>query len=127
MSKQSDQAKTRKIQAWKRGRAAETIACFYLRLTGHHILGRNVKTPFGEIDVIARRGAIVCFVEVKARHTVADAARAIALRQQGRIARASQYVLATRPALATCRCRYDVALFSSAWRFRYLRDAWRPD
>ena len=55
--------------AEKRGRGAETLACWYLRLRGWRILARRARVPGGEVDIVARRGKIVAFVEVKARAT----------------------------------------------------------
>jgi len=54
-------------QAEKRGRGAETIACWYLRLRGWRILARRARVPGGEVDVVAKRGRTLAFVEVKAR------------------------------------------------------------
>jgi putative endonuclease len=53
--------------AERRGRGAETLACWYLRLKGWRILARRARVPGGEVDVIARRGRTLAFVEVKAR------------------------------------------------------------
>lgn len=53
--------------AEKRGRSAETMACWYLRLRGWRILARRVRVPGGEVDIVARRGRTVAFIEVKAR------------------------------------------------------------
>ncbi len=53
--------------AEKRGRGAETLACWYLRLRGWRILARRARVPGGEVDVVARRGSTLAFVEVKAR------------------------------------------------------------
>ena len=55
--------------AEKRGRAAETVAAWWLRLRGWRILARRVRTPVGEVDLIARRRRTLAFVEVKARAT----------------------------------------------------------
>ena len=60
-----------------RGRAAETIACWFLRLRGWHILARRARVPGGEVDIVARRRSIIAFVEVKARATEDSAAMAI--------------------------------------------------
>ena len=56
-------------QAEKGGRRAESIAAFWLRLKGWRILARRVRTPVGEVDLVARRGRTLAFVEVKARAT----------------------------------------------------------
>ena len=63
--------------AEQRGRTAETIACWYLRLRGWHILARRARVPGGEVDIIARRGRMVAFVEVKARADAQTAAFAL--------------------------------------------------
>jgi len=55
--------------AEKRGRWAETLACWYLRLRGWRILARRARVPGGEVDIVARRGRTLAFVEVKARST----------------------------------------------------------
>ena len=51
----------------ERGRAAEAAAAALLEAHGYRIVGRNVRLPGGEIDIIAREGDTVVFVEVKAR------------------------------------------------------------
>ena len=56
-----------------RGRKAESLAAWWLRLKGWRILARRTRVPGGEVDLIAKRGRIVAFVEVKLRST-ADAA-----------------------------------------------------
>jgi putative endonuclease len=53
--------------AERRGRGAETLACWYLRLKGWRILARRIRVPGGEVDVVARRGKTLAFIEVKAR------------------------------------------------------------
>lgn len=49
------------------GRRCEDLAAGYLRQQGYRVLERNVRMRFGEIDVVARDGATLCFVEVRAR------------------------------------------------------------
>ena len=53
--------------AEKRGRGAETLACWYLRLKGWRILARRARVRGGEVDIVARRRRILAFIEVKAR------------------------------------------------------------
>ena len=57
----------RRQQAERRGRLAEAKAAMLLRLKGYRISDRRWKSPAGEIDLIARRGSAVAFVEVKAQ------------------------------------------------------------
>lgn len=66
-----------RIQRERNGRRGETLAAWYLRLKGWRVVARRVKTPRGEIDLIARRGKTVCFVEVKWRASAAEADQAI--------------------------------------------------
>ncbi len=63
--------------AERRGRSAETLACWYLRLRGWRILARRARVPGGEVDIVARRGRTLAFVEVKARATETAAAFAL--------------------------------------------------
>lgn len=53
--------------AERRGRGAETLAGWYLRLKGWRILARRARVPGAEVDIVARRGRMLAFVEVKAR------------------------------------------------------------
>jgi putative endonuclease len=64
-------------EAERRGRGAESLACWYLRLHGWRILARRARVPGGEVDIVARRGRTLAFVEVKARGT--EDAAAVAL------------------------------------------------
>ena len=64
-------------EAEKRGRGAETIACWYLRMRGWRILARRARVPGGEVDIVAKRGRTLAFVEVKARGTEDAAAFAL--------------------------------------------------
>jgi putative endonuclease len=66
-------------EAEQRGRGAETLACWYLRLKGWRILARRARVPGGEVDLVARRGRTIAFVEVKQRSS--DDAAAMALDQ----------------------------------------------
>jgi putative endonuclease len=56
-----------RVSAEKRGRSAETFACWYLRFRGWAILARRARVPGGEVDIVARRGHTLAFIEVKAR------------------------------------------------------------
>ena len=49
------------------GRDGELRAAAYLRAGGYRILERNYRTPFGEIDIVAKDGEVIVFAEVKTR------------------------------------------------------------
>ncbi len=105
-----------------RGRWGETLAVWRLRLAGWRIVARNLRLPQGEIDVIARRGRVLAFIEVKTRANHAQAAEAIAARQQRRITNAARAFLARRPDLAELDIRFD-AILVAPWP-RHVVNAW---
>jgi putative endonuclease len=81
-------------QAERRGRGAETLACWYLRLHGWRILARRARVPGGEVDIIARRGRTLAFIEVKARATEEAAAVALDDWRLRRVAAAAERLAA---------------------------------
>lgn len=82
-----------RLAAEQRGRRGETIAAWLLRLKGWRIVAMRVKTPRGEVDLIARRGKTIAFVEVKARRNVRDLATAIDAYRLRRVAAAAEILL----------------------------------
>ena len=115
--------------ARRRGIWAEWAAILWLRLHGYgilahgHVGGRGTGT--GEVDIIAIRGDVVAFVEVKLRSSLDEAASAITQHQQRRIANATRAFLASRPDLASYVFRFDAVLVAP-WRLPcHLCDAWR--
>ena len=106
--------------AERRGRTAETIAAWWLRLHGWRIVARRAKTHVGEI---ARRGHVLAFVEVKARGSAAELDFALDRRRLARVARAAE-LLAPRFARAGDDIRID-ALFLAPGRLpRHSPDVW---
>ena len=81
------------------GRAAEEAAARHLREHGWRILARNIRVGRGELDIIARRGPVLAFVEVKARRTSTCGAPedAVDPRKRRQIARLAELWLAVRP------------------------------
>lgn len=113
--------------AWLRGRRAEGLAAWWLRLKGYSLLARNFRSGAGEIDLIARRGKVLAMVEVKTRGDLVSASEALGARQRARIARATEAFLQQRPQLAQLAVRFDVILVAPGRFPRHLLDAWRPD
>src|ERR1700749_4818577 len=110
-------------QAEKRGTRGEAFAAGLLRLKGHRILGRRIKTHAGEIDLISLPPfGPVCFIEVKTRALGRDAVEAVAPAQRTRIPRAASLYLASRPGLAARGARFDV--IAVAGIPRHFKDVW---
>jgi putative endonuclease len=114
-------------RAERRGKSAELLCLWHLRLRGYRILARRYKTPMGEIDLIARRGDTLAAIEVKARADFDSAGAAITRRQQQRIMRAIAHFLGGRPDLAMLAARFDVMLVAPRRWPRHLVDAWREE
>ena len=90
------------------GHRGEALAAWYLRLKLYRIVGRRVKTPVGEIDLIARRFGVTVFVEVKTRGRAETEADALMAVNQHRIVHAAQYYVARHQHLAATPLRFDV-------------------
>ncbi len=108
------------------GLRAEALARLVLRLKGYRILGIRVRTRAGEIDLVARRGHVLAFIEVKSRQLQTDARLALQPRQQYRLARAAEAWTASRRELKGLIWRYDLMICSPRRLPRHLMDAWRP-
>jgi putative endonuclease len=91
------------------GKTGEDLACRELERRGYAIVARRYRSRRGELDIIARDGATLVFVEVKTRHDRAfgQAAEAVGFVKRRRMAQlAMEYVL--RHQLGNCPCRFDV-------------------
>ncbi|MEO7635251.1 MAG: YraN family protein [Sphingomicrobium sp.] len=110
--------------AEQRGRGAETLACWYLRLHGWRILARRARVPGGEVDIVARRGRTLAFVEVKARASEAAAAFSLDHYRLRRVAVAAER-LSQRYMRDGDEIRID-AIFIVPRRWpRHLADVWQ--
>jgi putative endonuclease len=96
----------------RRGTLAEEVAALYLRLRGMTLLARNVRGGGGEIDLLARDGDALVFVEVRLRGVAAwcGASASVGPRKQRRMRACARWVLHRRRDLlwAGCRYRFDV-------------------
>jgi putative endonuclease len=106
-----------------RGRRAETMAAWWLRLHGWRIVGERVRNPRGEVDLIARRGKTLAFVEVKARVKAENLATAIDERRLRRVAAAAESMISEYGSDAQ-NIRIDVILVAP-WSWpRHLVNVW---
>ncbi|ABD85895.1 YraN family protein [Rhodopseudomonas palustris] len=101
-----------RVAAFRTGISAEARAAAYLIAKGYRIVARRFRTPYGEIDLVARRRNLLAFVEVKARAKLDDAAYAVTPRQQQRIIDAAQAWLMAHPEHADFELRFDAVLIA---------------
>lgn len=109
------------------GRRAESLAALSLQLKGYAILARRARTPFGEIDLIARRGRMLVFIEVKARNTYVAAVEAVSVPARRRIEQAARAWTTPWRELSACIWRFDIIVVTPRSWPRHLRDAWRAE
>ena len=107
------------------GRDGEKRAALWLRAKGWSILAQRVKTPLGEIDLIAKRGKLVSFVEVKWRKDKDELDYAIDEKRLSRVAAAAEAV-AHDYATNGEDIRIDVILLAPGSFPRHIANAWQP-
>ncbi|MFN7029378.1 MAG: YraN family protein [Sphingopyxis sp.] len=108
-----------------RGRKAERRAAWWLRLHGWRILGERLRVAAGEVDLVARRGRIVAFIEVKWRERPEDLDLAIDQYRLRRVAAAAE-MLSPRFVRPQDDIRIDVMLLAPGRLPRHLVHVWQP-
>src|SRR6202167_990012 len=114
--KPAKSASPARVAAFRTGLSAEARAAAFLMAKGYRILAKRFSTPYGEIDIVARRRNLLAVIEVKARATPDDAAYAVTPRQQARIINAAQawlqVWLIAHPEHADFELRFDAMLIA---------------
>lgn len=119
-------ADPRRVRSERLGLLAEAVAAMSLRLRGYRIIGRRVRTPHGEIDVIGVRGRRIAFIEVKYRPTLEAGEAALEAASVDRLTNAAEHWLARHPRYQDHDLGFD-AMIVLPWRLpRYLPDALQP-
>jgi putative endonuclease len=113
----------KRVAAFRLGLSAESRAAMLLIAKAYRILARRWKTPFGEVDIVARRRRDLVFVEVKARENLDDAAEAVTERSKRRIISAAELWLAHHPADSQHFIRFDVILIAPGKMPRHIVNA----
>ena len=136
MARKTGNRQEARQRAEHQGRTAELVALVYLMLTCHRILARRWRGSVGEIDLVARRGRRIIFVEVKFRHRSdagsgagSDAGGIPTAQQRQRIARAAQQFCRQRRISPAFELRFDLIQISPSFggilfSIRHIRDAW---
>lgn len=118
-----------RVKAFRLGLTAESRAAMLLVAKAYRIVARRWKTPFGEIDIVARRRRALVFVEVKARDSMDEAIEAVTERGKRRIIGAAEFWLAQHPDDANAEIRFDVMVVTPGQMPRHIVnafDATRP-
>ncbi len=118
-------ARSGRHRALARGHRGERLAAVALMLKGYRIVARRYRTKLGEIDLIARRGAIVAIVEVKARPSLREAMEAVTATSERRIEGAADLWLARQRDAHRLSVRFDiVAVLPRRWPV-HVENAWQ--
>ena len=107
------------------GRRAEVWAALWLMAKGYRILGFRLRTPQGEIDLLAQRGGVLAVVEVKQRATLQAALEAVSEIQRERLRRAGRAIAARRPSLQNMAVRLDLIALAPGRLPVHSPDAWK--
>jgi putative endonuclease len=112
-----------------RGAAIEAAAAHWLVAQGLEVVARNVRSRFGEIDLVLLDGETLVFAEVRLRSHdgFGGAAASVDARKQARIVACARWYLAQHPREATRTCRFDVLAVAGASEVSWIRDAFRPE
>ena len=112
-----------RVKAFRLGLSAESRAAMLLVAKAYRIVARRFKTPFGEIDIVARRRRALVFVEVKARDTIDEAVEAVTERGKRRIVAAAEFWLASHPDDVDAEIRFDVVVIAPGKIPRHIANA----
>lgn len=109
-------------KAEQRGKLAEyLIYCLYA-IRGWRLIGRRYRTPFGEIDLITKKGAHYCFIEVKYRAQFHPSDSPVPPQQLGRLQRACHYAYHRLCPKADAACQFDVVVITRQCRLYSFRN-----
>ncbi len=110
----------------REGARAELLAADVMRIRGYQVLEQRFRYRHSDVDLVARRGAVIVFVEVKSRadDRYGTAGEAVTARKQANVVRAASVWL-SRHAVAWDAVRFDVITVTDG-KLEWLEDAFRP-
>lgn len=115
------------LKSYQKGKIGELCACIFLKLKGYSIIARRYKTPFGEIDIIAKKKKTLIAVEVKSRPNYEEAVFSVTKRQQMRIKRTLSCFLSRMLHNEFKEIRFDVIVIIP-WQLPcHLQAAWMAE
>lgn len=124
--------KSHKKQTYDRGKLAEHIAALWLWVKGYKILARRYKTTVGEVDLIALKGDVIAFIEVKARPTTTQGLESITPKARERIIRTAEHFMTQGVKKAKLSpekltMRFDLITVTPPFFIHHLDNAWQAN
>jgi putative endonuclease len=113
--------------SFQRGMQGEAVALAFLHLHGYHILAKRYRTPYGEIDIIARYENMIVCVEVKTRSSLSASLKALHTPQQERIIKAYLYFIQSVPDYANNAVRFDVIVCAPNSKPLHIKNAFEAN
>lgn len=108
--------------AYKAGLVAEFFCKLYLQLKFYIIIARRYRNDFGEIDIIARKGKNLIFIEVKAREK--EYFELVTSKQKHRIINTAKVFLAKNSCYVNFNIRFDVLIYKNPFQITPIKQAW---
>lgn len=101
------------------------MAASYLQKKGYVILAKNFYTPFGELDLIAEKEGVLCYIEIKYRSSkkYGNPLEAVDYRKQRRISKSAMYHYAVHGATQHKPCRFDVIGIDAEHKIMHIENA----
>ncbi|WP_319424407.1 YraN family protein [Gluconobacter oxydans] len=115
----------RGVQSYYTGLNAENIAARLLEERGLTILAQRLRTPYGELDILAADSEWLIAVEVKQRRSLQESALCLTARQSQRLMEAFNYILLTKPDWNRPSTRFDLIVVDPSGQARRIQDALR--
>lgn len=116
---------TENSQTHKKGLLAEWRARVHLRMKGYRIMGKRLRTPAGEIDILAKKRGTWIIAEVKYRADKDTALNAISPDQQTRLINASRWVMNEYHLNQDTPMRFDAIILWGRFRIKHIKNAWQ--
>ncbi len=111
-----------KKKTYNFGILAEKITIIYLILKAYKILAWRYKTRFGELDIIAKKGREIIFVEVKARKKDTNLEEILRDRQTKRMVNAAQYFMSKNSKFREYQLRFDFIFVNKFYWVRHYKN-----
>ena len=107
------------------GLKGENMASVYLKSIGYEVLEQRVRTPYGELDLVASKNDTMVFIEVKARKSIRNHKDCINKKQQIRNINAATHFLSDKNHLGDIR--FDAVFVEKNGYLEHIENAWQAD